>query len=452
MQLCPCVGFETTTCWSHVQRTSHLPFIKTMHIFCTPIQDLRYGQVFLESLKFFLPHLYLVPPLPVTPLEYFQDVRHQKTRFVRFFILTCSIVFVIVLLQPFWQNSDLWQTETQTKRHSNDSIYCRWTAQCTMLVNLCYVSRAMAVMKVSNSKCDLVYVTCGRGLVLLWHQYVMYFLFRFHIIDQKTIRFVQFARWRHKSGIRHCCLVEFAMDASEVEVAVYSFRLVVRWWWHNAVVTESSVQSRWPMFQALLLGWQGIRCCWFVRARFPTLLHLSVLTKWWLCCLRFTGTSLAAASATHSLHCSILIVTSGGTFHSFYATVVCYFVAFIHMPGVWYKIASLANMDIFLCRLYIFAANFRLYLVKISKNVYKAQISTDQCHNAPWSTNFWTELLSIIAWTVCSWWQPFQLGGWVTWCHLLDMQVLDQTVNWCHCLSVRCPRVGPRAVSNWVSV
>ena len=38
---------------------------------------------------------------------------------------------------------------------SNKISYCRGTAWCTILVNSCYVSRAMEVIKASNSKSDL---------------------------------------------------------------------------------------------------------------------------------------------------------------------------------------------------------------------------------------------------------------------------------------------------------
>jgi len=43
---------------------------------------------------------------------------------------------------------------TMTARYKKLS-YCRETAQCTILINTCYVSQCMADRKVSNSKSDL---------------------------------------------------------------------------------------------------------------------------------------------------------------------------------------------------------------------------------------------------------------------------------------------------------
>ena len=66
-----------------------------------------------------------------------------------------------------------------------------------------------------------VVVTCvlGPPLTAMW--YVMYFRFCgcrltcFHITDQMgqnqiwCVYFVQFARWRHQSDVRQCCLIMF---------------------------------------------------------------------------------------------------------------------------------------------------------------------------------------------------------------------------------------------------
>jgi len=37
---------------------------------------MRYSQIFVENRRFNLPHLYLAPPMGVTPLEFRRDLWH----------------------------------------------------------------------------------------------------------------------------------------------------------------------------------------------------------------------------------------------------------------------------------------------------------------------------------------------------------------------------------------
>jgi len=56
------------------------------------------------------PHLYLVPPSGVTPVEFCRDLWHQKTRVPK---LLCGIVWAILHLS-ISVYFDLWQTDTWT--------------------------------------------------------------------------------------------------------------------------------------------------------------------------------------------------------------------------------------------------------------------------------------------------------------------------------------------------
>jgi len=57
-------------------------FLFTFDRNCVPslVQFSRYSELFVESGKFFLLHVYLAPPLGVTPFEFHQDFWHLKTR------------------------------------------------------------------------------------------------------------------------------------------------------------------------------------------------------------------------------------------------------------------------------------------------------------------------------------------------------------------------------------
>jgi len=48
----------------------------------------RYSQILVENRRFNLPHLYLAPPLGVTPLEFRQDLWRQKTKSIA---LSCGV-------------------------------------------------------------------------------------------------------------------------------------------------------------------------------------------------------------------------------------------------------------------------------------------------------------------------------------------------------------------------
>jgi len=52
----------------------------------------RYSQILVENRRFNLPHLYLAPSLGVTPLEFRQDLWHQKPRRIA---LSCGIKNVV---------------------------------------------------------------------------------------------------------------------------------------------------------------------------------------------------------------------------------------------------------------------------------------------------------------------------------------------------------------------
>ena len=56
-----------------------------MSLFCTVCE---YSQILVENRRFNLPHLYLVPPPGVTPLEFRRDIWQQKTRMIA---LSCVI-------------------------------------------------------------------------------------------------------------------------------------------------------------------------------------------------------------------------------------------------------------------------------------------------------------------------------------------------------------------------
>jgi len=47
----------------------------------------RYIQILAENRRFNLPHLYLAPPLAVTPLEFRRDLRHQKLEALPFYVV-----------------------------------------------------------------------------------------------------------------------------------------------------------------------------------------------------------------------------------------------------------------------------------------------------------------------------------------------------------------------------
>ena len=60
---------------------------------------------------FTLPHLYLAPPLGVTPFKFRKNFWHQKTR-------VPVALFVWSYLLPFWYNTGLWWTDRQTDGHT----------------------------------------------------------------------------------------------------------------------------------------------------------------------------------------------------------------------------------------------------------------------------------------------------------------------------------------------
>jgi len=55
----------------------------------------RYSKLFVESRKFFLPHVYLAPPLRVTAVECHQELWQQKSRVL---VLWCGIICVMICL------------------------------------------------------------------------------------------------------------------------------------------------------------------------------------------------------------------------------------------------------------------------------------------------------------------------------------------------------------------
>ena len=54
-----------------------------------------YSKLFVKSRHFNLPHLYLAPPLGVTPFEFCRDFQRQKTKVPG---RSCGVVCVIVRL------------------------------------------------------------------------------------------------------------------------------------------------------------------------------------------------------------------------------------------------------------------------------------------------------------------------------------------------------------------
>jgi len=58
--------------WKGTSTTSN--YVPILHRF------VRYSQILVENRRFNLPHLHLAPPLGMTPLEFRQDLCHQKTK------------------------------------------------------------------------------------------------------------------------------------------------------------------------------------------------------------------------------------------------------------------------------------------------------------------------------------------------------------------------------------
>jgi len=84
----------------------------------------RYGELFVEDRKLFLPIMYLAPPLGVTPLKFHYDLWRQKTSVTG---LRCGVVYTLYddILSRFVRTPgcDRWadrprQTDGRTECHS----------------------------------------------------------------------------------------------------------------------------------------------------------------------------------------------------------------------------------------------------------------------------------------------------------------------------------------------
>jgi len=82
-----------------------------MTLFCT-ISEI--GKYWSRIAGFNLPYLYLAPPYGVTPLEFCQNLWHQKTRVHGVMVWHC-------FCDLFWYNTGLWRTDGW---RPDDSIYC----------------------------------------------------------------------------------------------------------------------------------------------------------------------------------------------------------------------------------------------------------------------------------------------------------------------------------------
>jgi len=80
---------------------------------------LRYSEILVENRRFNLPHLYLAPPLGVTPLEFCRDCWHQKTTVPGAIILHCCVILHLTILVQCRLVID---GQTDRRTH-NDSIY-----------------------------------------------------------------------------------------------------------------------------------------------------------------------------------------------------------------------------------------------------------------------------------------------------------------------------------------
>ena len=121
---------------------------------------LRYGKILVENRRFNLPHMYLAAPLGMTPLEFRRGVWRQKTRIAGRYLL--DPMFSSFGTVPACDRRTDGHTTTaytelaQRRAVKNEKLRNRrGTAQRATLANSCYVSRAMEVIKASNSKSDL---------------------------------------------------------------------------------------------------------------------------------------------------------------------------------------------------------------------------------------------------------------------------------------------------------
>jgi len=73
---------------------AHMTFYSTLtEIMCIVVPISRYGELFVEIRRFYLPHLHLVPSLGVTPFKFRDILWQQKTRVPG---LSCGVVYVIL--------------------------------------------------------------------------------------------------------------------------------------------------------------------------------------------------------------------------------------------------------------------------------------------------------------------------------------------------------------------
>jgi len=83
---------------------------------------MRYGDLLAENCVFFIPLSYSAPPLPIFPLEFHGDVKHQETRVMG---LLCGEGCVILTSAVFDSSTRVTdrQTDGRTDGRTGDSIY-----------------------------------------------------------------------------------------------------------------------------------------------------------------------------------------------------------------------------------------------------------------------------------------------------------------------------------------
>jgi len=96
-----------------------------MCLYCTVFEIARY---WLKISDLNLPHLYLVPPLVVTPSEFHRDSWLQKTRVLGLSCGTVGVILRLAILVQYWHVIDGWTHDDGiycvTLHSKNSSCYC----------------------------------------------------------------------------------------------------------------------------------------------------------------------------------------------------------------------------------------------------------------------------------------------------------------------------------------